>query len=359
MKRGVWVVWMLSPLLSVGQLVEPIQFQDKTYDFGDVPEMEGAVKYEFTFTNRADRPIKILSVQPSCGCTTLGWTKEPVEPGKTGVVKASFDPKGRPGYFNKSLTIATDFDANPIVLQIKGNVVDRKLDKGPYDLVVENGSLRFRNSSFNVGKVFINKPASVTEYPVYNAGNDTVKLLQVQAPNHLKVTMAPLPPHSRGVLKITFDARLKNQFGFITDGFILTTNDRSKAEKPFTFYATVEESFGALTPEEQAKSPLLVVDNYQVDMGRIRNAIAVKRTMKFKNKGKKDLQVRFAQSNCTCLVVKLGKKMLKPNEDAELEMTLDPTGREGLQNKAITIYSTDPINPVQRILVKGYITFNE
>ncbi|MFN7493618.1 MAG: DUF1573 domain-containing protein [Cyclobacteriaceae bacterium] len=354
MKRLVWIFWM-TPLFCAAQLAEPIQFQDKTYDFGDVPEMEGPVKYEFTFTNRADRPITILAVQPSCGCTTPGWTKEPVGPGKTGVIKASFDPKGRPGYFNKSLTIATDFDSNPIVLQIKGNVVDRKSDKGPYDLVVENGNLRFRNSSFNVGKVFINKAASVTEFPVYNASNDTIKLLKVQSPNHLKVAMAPLPPHSRGVLKITFDARLKNQFGFVTDGFVMTTNDRKKPEKPFTFYATVEESFGALTPEEQAKAPQLVVDNYQVDMGRMRNAIAMQRTVKLRNKGKKELQLRFVQSNCSCLTVKLSKKSLKPNEETELEMTLDPTGREGLQNKAITIYSTDPMNPVQRILVKGYV----
>jgi hypothetical protein len=234
-------------------------------------------------------------------------------------------------------------------------VVDRKSDKGPYDLVVENGNLRFRNSSFNVGKVFINKAASVTEFPVYNASNDTIKLLKVQSPNHLKVAMAPLPPHSRGVLKITFDARLKNQFGFVTDGFVMTTNDRKKPEKPFTFYATVEESFGALTPEEQAKAPQLVVDNYQVDMGRMRNAIAMQRTVKLRNKGKKELQLRFVQSNCSCLTVKLSKKSLKPNEETELEMTLDPTGREGLQNKAITIYSTDPMNPVQRILVKGYV----
>jgi hypothetical protein len=358
MKRLVWIFWM-TPLLCAAQLVEPIQFQDKTYDFGDVPEMEGPVKYEFTFTNRADRPIKILAVQPSCGCTTPGWTKEPVEPGKTGVIKASFDPKGRPGYFNKSLTIATDFDANPIVLQIKGNVVDRKSDMGQNDLVVENGNLRFRNSSFNVGKVFINKPARVTEFPVYNAGSDTIKLLRVQAPAYLKVNMSPLPPRGRGVLKISFDARLKNQFGFVTDGFALATTDRKKPEKPFTFYATVEESFGSLSAEEQAKAAVLWVNDYQVDLGRLRNGVAVQRKVTFKNKGKKELQLRYVQSNCSCLVVKLTKKSLKPNEEAELEMTLDPTGREGLQNKAITVYSTDPINPVQRILVKGYISTSD
>jgi hypothetical protein len=46
---------------------------------------------------------------------------------------------------------------------------------------------------------------------------------------------------------------------------------------------------------------------------------------------------------------------LKPNEEATIEFRFDPTGREGLQNKALTIYANDPVNPVQRILVKGYI----
>ena len=136
-----------------------------------MPEHNGPVVYEFSFVNKGTRAISILTVQPSCGCTTPGWSKEPIAPGKTGVIKASFDPNGRPGYFNKSLTVSTDLDTNPIVLLIKGNVIDKKSERGPYDLVIVNGNLRLRNSSFNVGKVLINRePSAVDQVPARITG---------------------------------------------------------------------------------------------------------------------------------------------------------------------------------------------
>ncbi|MFM7428286.1 MAG: DUF1573 domain-containing protein [Flammeovirgaceae bacterium] len=46
---------------------------------------------------------------------------------------------------------------------------------------------------------------------------------------------------------------------------------------------------------------------------------------------------------------------MQPGEVAQLKFSFDPSGREGLQNKAITIYSTDPVNPVQRLMIKAMI----
>jgi hypothetical protein len=341
---------------AFAQLAEPLQFQDKTHDFGEVVEQNGLAVYEFSFLNKSTRPVKILAVQPSCGCTTPGWSKEPIAPGKTGFVKASFDPKGRPGYFSKSLTVATDLDGNSIVLQIKGTVVDKKNENIPYDLVIENGSLRFRNSSFNVGKVFINKESAPVEFPVFNAGKDSLKFLEVLTPNYIKVIVPKsIASNTKSIIKILFDAKLRNQYGFTSDNILFKTNDKSQLDKSFSVYATVEESFPTLSPEEQANAPILNFETYEIDLGTLRHGTEVARSIKFKNKGKKELQIRYAQSNCPCLINKVSKMTVKPNEWATIELRFDPTGREGLQNKAVTIYSNDPVNPVQRISVKGDI----
>jgi len=342
--------------LAFGQLAEPLQFQDKIHDFGEVAEHNGSVTHEFSFLNKSARPVVILSVQPSCGCTTPGWFKEPIAPGKTGFIKASFDPRGRPGYFNKSLTVSTDLDANAIVLQIKGNVVDNKSETGPSDLVIENGNLRFRNSSFNVGKVFINKEPTWVEFPFYNNGTDSVKLLEVITPSHIKLNIPKfILPHSSGKIKISYDARIQGQYGFCTNHIVIKTNDPAKPEKPFVVYATVEEFFAVLTAEERSKAPSLVVSQFELDMGKMRMGVEVMRSVRFKNKGNKELHVRHIQSNCSCLVVTSFQFSLKPGEETSIEFKFDPTGREGLQNKALTIYSNDPVNPVQRITVKGFI----
>src|SRR6478609_4407963 len=89
----------LSFLTLTAQQVEPLIFREKSFNFGQITEDGGNADHEFVFTNTSPRPVSILSVQASCGCTTSGWTKQPIAPGKTGSISASFDPKGRPGYF--------------------------------------------------------------------------------------------------------------------------------------------------------------------------------------------------------------------------------------------------------------------
>lgn len=357
MKRLIFILLACSAVNGFAQLAEPLQFQDKTHDFGEIVESNGPAVYEFSFLNRSTRPVKILAVQPSCGCTTPGWSKEPVAPGKTGFIKASFDPHGRPGYFNKSLTVSTDLDGNPLVLQIKGTVVDKKEEKGPYDLVIENGSLRLRNSSFNVGKVFVNKETAPVEFPIYNAGKDTLKFLEVISPKYIKVNAPKLiAPETKSSIKIFYDAKLRNQYGFTSDNVLFKTNDKTQPDKSFSVYATTEEFFPILSPEEQAKAPILNFETYTIDMGKLRKGIDFQRGIKFKNKGKKELTIRYVQSNCTCLKSNTTTLTLKPSQEASLQITFSSDGREGLQNKAVTIYSTDPINPVQRITLTGEVS---
>src|SRR5688572_2122283 len=137
-----------------GQVSKPLQFKEEIFDFGSIKEQGGPANHEFSFTNNSSRTIKIIKVQASCGCTTPDWSKDPIAPGKTGFIQASFNPVGRPGYFNKSLTVTTDFDSNPIILQIKGQVaVEGEVDKNLFQAA--NGSWKLKTGSFNLGKVFV------------------------------------------------------------------------------------------------------------------------------------------------------------------------------------------------------------
>src|SRR5688572_16413230 len=168
--RTIFSLCLLLTLVSgFAQQAKQIHFKEETFDFGTVVEDNGPVSHEFVFTNNSTRPVKILNVQPSCGCTTPGWTKEPIEPGKTGTVQASYNPKGRPGFFNKSLTVITDFEANPIILYIKGQVSTESNKPVEADFQVINGGLRFKTAAFNMGKVFLKDEYVVRDFPVMNS----------------------------------------------------------------------------------------------------------------------------------------------------------------------------------------------
>lgn len=109
------------------------EFKTETHDFGTLQEGDPAV-VEFTFKNTGKEPLIIQNVHPSCGCTLPYWSKDPVAPGKTGVIKASYGTKGRVGAFNKSITVTSTAGTN--VLHIKGVVV-----KAPQDSAPQNTSM--------------------------------------------------------------------------------------------------------------------------------------------------------------------------------------------------------------------------
>ena len=88
MRRLIAVWAVLAFGMATAQSSEPLIFREKVYDFGEIAESKGNADHEFVFTNSSGRPVKILNVNASCGCTTPGWTKEPILPGKTGFIKA-------------------------------------------------------------------------------------------------------------------------------------------------------------------------------------------------------------------------------------------------------------------------------
>ncbi len=116
---------------------ENLAFKTDMHNFGNLGEGDPAV-YVFEFKNTGKEPLIIQRVQASCGCTTPDWTKEPIAPGKMGMVKASYGTQGRPGNFDKTLTVFSN--AGTKVLNIKGVV-----DKAPESSVPQNSSMMRTN----------------------------------------------------------------------------------------------------------------------------------------------------------------------------------------------------------------------
>jgi hypothetical protein len=97
-----------------------ITFSEKTFDFGNIPH-NIPVTHEFTFTNTGNGPLIINSVNKSCGCTVPEYSSEPIMPGKTGVIKVTYNAAAL-GTFSKTVTVNSN--GGQITLTIKGNVVE-------------------------------------------------------------------------------------------------------------------------------------------------------------------------------------------------------------------------------------------
>lgn len=103
---------------------DSIIFTQTMFDYGTI-DVGSSGSCEFKFTNGMKTPLVVSNVKPSCGCTVADWTKEPILPGKTGVIKLNYNTK-IPGAFNKSITVNSNAKNATVTLQIKGNVIIKK-----------------------------------------------------------------------------------------------------------------------------------------------------------------------------------------------------------------------------------------
>lgn len=98
-----------------------ITFNKLVHDYGAI-NVNGNGDCEFEFTNTGKEPLVLTNVRSSCGCTVPSWPREPVLPGKTGVINVRYNTS-RAGMINKTVSVYSNASNSPITLQIKGSVV--------------------------------------------------------------------------------------------------------------------------------------------------------------------------------------------------------------------------------------------
>ena len=116
---------MLTMFLGAfAQEKKVVEFNERTHDFGTIQETDGRVTTVFTFKNLTNQTLTLTKVRASCGCTTPNWNRDPIAPNEDGKVTVTYNAQGRPGMFQKSITITmtNGTDTFTQVIYIKGKV---------------------------------------------------------------------------------------------------------------------------------------------------------------------------------------------------------------------------------------------
>ena len=96
-------------------------FDTENFDFGKIKQGVPAT-HKFTFTNKGKVAMVITNAQPSCGCTTPNWSKDPIPPGGQGFVEATYNAASA-GAFDKSITVMANVENGVVQLRIRGEVL--------------------------------------------------------------------------------------------------------------------------------------------------------------------------------------------------------------------------------------------
>ncbi len=99
-----------------------IAWERETLTFG--PAIAGEIlPFEFRFFNPGRQPLEILSVKPSCGCTTSGAYDKRVLPGSSGRLPLKLDTQGMRGPIRRSIRVRTNAPGREeTVLWLEGRV---------------------------------------------------------------------------------------------------------------------------------------------------------------------------------------------------------------------------------------------
>jgi hypothetical protein len=98
-------------------------FEKETIDYGTITHNADGNR-EFVFTNNGTKPLIITQAMGSCGCTVPTTPKEPIMPGKKGIIGVHY-ATNRIGEFSKTVTVTSNaLGQETKVLTIKGTVLD-------------------------------------------------------------------------------------------------------------------------------------------------------------------------------------------------------------------------------------------
>ena len=220
-------------------------FSTESHSFGEV--VEGRVaSHEFKFVNTGDQPIIISNVQASCGCTTPFWTKDPVMPGKEGSIKASYNSAGRPGPFNKSITVSSNSIEGTKVLSFNGSVVGK--DKMPTvtdEMKANSAKLVFDKTEVNLGKLEQNQNG-IARFTFTNKGKADLEIYDAASTAYTtswRVDKPTVKPGEKGTLELTYTARGK--VGANAETVTVTSTDYNNYFQKLSIKANIAQPAGS------------------------------------------------------------------------------------------------------------------
>jgi hypothetical protein len=340
MYRIVKILESLAIMLFVFSAnAQKLEFDELVHDFGAIKEEMGSVTHAFKFTNTGDKPLVITKVQPSCGCTTSGWTKEPVKPGETGEVLATY--RTSPGAFNKSFTV-TAAELPSVILHVKGNVT-----KKPEDLTVTYpqtfGDLRAKNKrDFSFPQIFSQQTTPSQTIEIVNVGDETVNLTFENVPEYITANAVPasLNPRQKGQITVSVNGEKRKKFGYSKDKITIKTG---KSIEELRVTSIVAEKI-----EQSERFP--VAEAQPLDMGKL-TVNEASETISVKNLGNADLLIKTFSTDNEAFSVALKKELkIKAGKTGTIKLSAKNL-QKGSNMAHVYLSTNDPQKSLLKITV--------
>lgn len=342
MKKMIFMTALLISMTGMAQKAV-MTFDKMVHDFGKINEADGRVTTIFDFKNEGDAPLVLTNVRASCGCTTPKWTREPIEPGKSGQITVTYNPNGRPGVFQKTITITSNASAEPLRLTIKGQVIPKPAQPTE-QYSVKIGELSLEKKLINFGNVmmgqnkmlemtYANKTASPIKVEIASVSNACFKPL---------VTLKEIAPEQTGKIQVALQSNDSQAYGPIEGQLYLIVNGNEEDKNPITLKANIKEDFSKMTVEEKQKAPILEMER-EVNLGVIKKGKKSSAKITLRNAGINPLLIRRVVCNDINMSVYTSAASIKSGREATLSVEVNSAKMQPTQfTRIVTVITNDP-----------------
>lgn len=355
MKRFISLILLiLSASAAFAQ--QKLLFTPSEWDFGSVREEDGRVTHTFTGENRGDKPLVILDVVTTCGCTVPAFSKQPILPGGKTRITVTFDPENRPGSFTKQLSVYSSDREKVAVLTIRGEVTPRPKSIEELYPVAAGEGLRLSGTLCAFSYIYSGVPKQMSIGYVNTSDRPLRLELRPQVASGLLAVDAPqsIAPGERGEIGLGYRMGPQSpRYGTIRDVLEPVVDGRS------TGLALVVHGIGADnpadTPEERA--PKSEISGNIVKFGPVKRTDA-SRTQEFtlSNTGRGDLIVRAVECGGHVGVSLASGARIAPGRSLRVEVRLDPRGADfGPLTDRVVLITNDPLRPMRRLRVTAIV----
>lgn len=337
---------IITLIFSVCNLLaqnEFVSFEESMYDFGQIGEKDGKVSHDFVFTNKSKEVISVTQVKASCGCTTPKWTKEPIGPGEKGTISATYNPSGRPGAFNKSITVTFSHGGTERI-NIRG-VVEREPMKIEDQYPYKFGNFRMKKAEMEFGIISHNEKKTII-LDIYNEGEAEASPKFSSLPAGMTYVLKPekIAPKKTGKVEFTINtASMKNlKYGKSTDEITIGSKEK------ITYSLDVRDSFKDMSNEDKRKAGRIHLNDNQLTFDAKTNTAIIK----VSNSGSSDLHIKMIQSDSPGMSFSKTNLTVKPESIQEVKVKFSVNKlKDGERASSIYIYSDDPYNSVKEVKV--------
>lgn len=344
------ILWVLGITSALAQ--PEISFNEKVHDFGSI-QWNVPVTATFEVVNKGNKPLVITKVTTSCGCTVAGWTKEPIYPGATGLVKSTFDAKAI-GRFHKTVGVYCNAADKPIYLTIKGTVSTeaKNYDAYPYQV----GSIRLDRNEIEFPDAHKgDKP--VAEIKLVNTSDRTYEPVLMHLPPYLKAEAIPakLGKDRAGIIRLTLDSRHLVNLGLTQTSVYLArfSGDKVGEENEIVVSSVLLPDFSKLSEQQKLNAPSIRLSATELDMRSVGTKDKITQKVTITNTGKSRLDIRALQVFNPAVNVSLKKRYVEPGASTSLKVTLHTKGlKKQKASPRLLMITNDPEHPKVVIKIK-------